>query len=77
MDAYPICKMEAFVESIGHLENINSRRTIIQNFVSAQSDAEGIKKFLKDLRTKKTEKPTEEAVEDFLTAFQAGFKGQE
>ena len=69
--------MEAFVESIMHLENLDSKRQIVHAFIASQGSGESVTKFVKDIRTTKESEESEftKDAEDFFSAYQSGFKG--
>jgi len=69
--------MEAFVESIMHLENLDSKRRVVEEFTAAQCSGEAVTKFLKNVRTTKQIIDPEKDAEDFFSAYQSEFKGLE
>lgn len=78
MDGYPICKMEAFAESIVHLTSLEDRRFVVNAFVAAQGDNKSVQDYLKSLEKLERERKGADAAHDadeLLAAFKGGFKG--
>ena len=67
--------MEAFAEAIAKLEGIEMRRDVTTAYVGAQGTHKAFTDYLKSINLNKGSKDPEEMVDDFLQAFQGGFKG--
>jgi len=68
--------MEAFAESIMHLENLKEKRNMVERSLAAQGTSNGIEGYLKTIPTSKN--PDEDREDDsdkLLRHFQARSKG--
>ena len=75
MNGYPLCKIEAFAESIAKLEGIEMRKNVTVAYVGAQASHKGFTDFLKSINLNKGADKPVHGGEDFLSAFKAGFRG--
>lgn len=71
---YAICTIEAFAESIMHLEALDERRKVIGVNVAAQGDSKCVKDYLKAIKVaKKSDSDSDDGdSEEVLREFQTG-----
>ena len=74
MNGYPLCKIEAFAESIAKLEGVEMRRSVTVAYVGAQASHKGFIDFLKSINLNKGADQPVHAGDEFFAAFKSGFR---
>jgi hypothetical protein len=76
VNGYPLCKIEAFAEAIAKRDSIEMRKNVTAAYVGAQASHKGFSDFLKSINLDKRASEFESQSEDFLRAFNTGFRGE-
>ena len=75
VDGYPLCRIEAFVESALRLEHSDMKSHLMTTFIGSQGDNKAVKKYMETLDSYAKHK--EYNADDLLSDFKRGFKGMD